>query len=396
VRSLPRATDASVASVVRPARAVTSADGRHVLYTSHGRRYLATVSVVSARNGRAPIRYDDAVRAAGDPAVAELADHLRYGSSDSFLLDMQGIDTFLYARAKRFHDASARHGALLSGLVQPGRRYLRVGAAGAPPTTAHPGGEVVECSLLDGEGLAGRSSTSSGYLPAGSEFSRAVALALGTGGDLLDGRSVYSHTAFLADRIGVDDDATLALSVEATGEGEVNVLDALQGFLRRNRIEAYAVRIFVRVRPGCSRPPRVVGRVLRRLPSRRFTRVEQATQIASEQVFPLVPHQELVGFGTHYRRFEPDWAAFRGGKPYEPRGHIHMVVSKPAPDIDQHHISHLRDLFIYAGADCTVLLTPVTRTVRIDPVVRRGATLVSRSSGRALIEVTDDFAWRPF
>lgn len=332
-----------------------------------------------------PLHYNDTVRPAGSRAAAAVEQHLRYGGPGSFLLDMQGIDAFLYGRAKFFRDASAREGALLAGLIDPGRRYLRVGAAGAPPTAEHPGGEVVELSLLEGRNLAGRSLTSSGYLPPGREFSRATALSVAPGTDLLDGRSVYSHTALLAERDDPGDDGTLALCVGG-GDGHVNVLDAVQQFVRNNNIDAFALRIFVRTGSECVSPPRVVGRVLRRLPSRPFRHVEQATRIASEQVFPLAPGQELQCFGTHYARLEPDWSAFRGGKPYEPRGHIHMAVSGPAA-VAQHEISHLRELVIHSGTDCTVLLTPVSRTVRIDPVVRRGTAVVSRSSGRILIEV---------
>jgi hypothetical protein len=382
VKNLPTKTDLFVPAVARPNRAVSLSDG-HVLFSSHGHRYLASVLELSGP-ATGPLRFDDPVCPAAPADVDGLAAHLRYGGHRSFLLDMQGIDTFLFARAKLFRDATARQAALSVGLLDSTRRYLRVGAAGAPPGAHHPGGEVLECAVLNGADLRGYSCTSSGFLPPGEEFSRAAALRIGTEADLLDGRSVYSHTAFLTEAEPTRN-PTIALRI-GSRDRTVNVLDAMSEFLLRNRITAYAVRLFVTGDVQGAPASHVIGRVLRRLPTRPFTRVEQATAIASEQAFSLSAAQELIGFGTHYPRYTPEWSTFRGGKPYEPRGHIHIAVLGAPAGPRQHAISHLRELFVHAGSACTVLLTPVLRAVRVDPVVHRGADLVSRSSGRTLIK----------
>jgi hypothetical protein len=322
------------------------------------------------------------------PGVRWFEQHRQYGSSRSFLVDMQGIDSFLYGRAKLFRDETARQAVIALGLTEPALRYLRVGASGAPRTTEHPGGEVLECSLLDGDRLGGHSTSASGFLPPGAQHSVATRLTIPPGSYLLDGRSIYSHTAFLAAHRPGDGSGTVALAIRASSD-RTDVLDAVARFASVNRIAAYAVRLLVRPHPGCADPPQLVGRVLRRLPRGQLKNLGAAAAIASEQRFELRPGQQLHCFGTHHRRSEPDWERFRGGKPYEARGHLHMAVTGDPAGADQHELSHLRELSVAVGADCFVLITPVTRTVRIDPVVRRGSRLLSRSSGRVLMEVPD-------
>lgn len=365
-----------------------SPDGSQLLLSSHGYRYLVTLSSYprpTAPAGTAMARLLAAEEPVG-PAV--IADHRRYGSDRSFLLDMQGIDSFLYGRATQFRDETARQATLALGLTDAGTDYLRVGAAGAPPTGQHPGGEVLECSLLDGARLAGWSTSVSGFLPTGSDHSTATPLAVPPGTDLLDGRSIYSHTAFLARHQEPAGMHTIVLRVPGS-DGGTDALDAVSQFAAANRIRAYAVRLFVGKTAAGGDQGRVVGRVLRRVPRQPIRDLTEAADIASEQRFALRPGQQLHCFGTHYRRTEPDWERFRGGRPYERRGHLHMMVTGSPVDTDQHEVSHLRELTVGTGTDCRALVTPVTRSARVDPVVRRGRRLVSRSSGRVLAEVPD-------
>ncbi|MDX2292327.1 MULTISPECIES: hypothetical protein [Streptomyces] len=323
----------------------------------------------------------------GDP----LGDsHVRYGGSGSFLVDHQGIDAFLFARSKYFDDMTARQVAIAADLVADGRSYLRVGAAGAPPTGDHPGGEVLEHSVLDAPSLTGVSYSASGYLPPGSEFSKAVPLSLPTSSDLLERRSVYSHTAFLARTDRLPEGSHL-LRLEGRPDG-LNALDAIKDFVSANRIDAYAIRMFIRAADAAA-PPRIVGRVLRRIPHRRLRTVQEATDIASEQEFRLESGQELHCYGTYWPRRSIDWEALRGGKPYEPRGHIHMEVRGGPVGSRQHAISHLRELFVTPGTECFVLINPINDVIRIEPVVKRGDALLSKCSGRPFVEEFSSIPW---
>jgi hypothetical protein len=363
-----------------------------VLFGSHGKRYLARLTQHGDfPAGAAPVT-GGGVRLlphGTTPAIDSFDIHRTFGAASSFLVDMQGIDSFLYARAKLFRDETARQAALLLALPDAGLHYLRVGAAGAPPTPHHPGGEVLECAVLRGRDLSGISSTASGFLPTGADLSVATPLALAGATELLDGRSIYSHTAFLASRADWRSDCgTLALRLTATGP-HCSALDAVTGFAEANGIDAYALRLFAQPAPGCVEPPVVVGRVLRRLPHRRLRSVEEAGAIASERAFELQPGQQLHGYGTHYRRSEPDWEAFRAGKPYEARGHIHLVI-RGGVRSSQHELCHLRELYLTPQTECYALITPVRHTVRVEPVLWRDGRLLSRASGRE-IEVPGDF-----
>jgi hypothetical protein len=391
--------------LVRPARPLalssgTDAQGTLLLFTSHGARYLARLTTHRTDMGLDAIIWSSSedetltpIREPGGQGFHHVAQHRRYGSRGSLIVDMQGIDSFLYGRAKLFRDETARQAVLALGLVDPEAEYLRVGASGAPATADHPGGEVLECSVLAGHQLSGRSATASGYLPGSAEYSVATPLALPGGTELLDGRSIYSHTAFLAAHRAGDSVGTICLRVVAH-ERQVRVLDVITQFARQNSFSAYALRLFVRPRPGCTELPRLVGRVLRHLPHRPLRDVAEAGAIASEQSFYLRLGQQAECFGTYYPRHEPDWERFRGGKPYEPRGHVHMILrGQRTADSDQHELSHLRELYTTPQTDCLALITPIARTLRIDPVVRQGDRLYSRSSGRILIEVLSAIAW---
>jgi hypothetical protein len=369
---------------VPPPRSAALIDEQNerMLFSTGRRRYLATLhrTALPASSARPP-------KPETQPTTAEtaenpvLAHHLRYGSRSSFIVDMQGIDSFLHGRAKHFSDHSARRAAADLGLVESGSTYLRVGAAGAPPAADHPGGEVLEDSILTGPRLGGWSRSVCGHLPERAEFSSSVPLALPGSTRHLERRSIYSHTAFLRATDG-DDNANTVLRL-AGRPGGLNVLDEIRDCTAANGWHAFAIRIFA-VASGAPEAPIVVGRVLRRLPRRRLRNVAEAAAIASEQTFTLEPGQRLWCFGTYHRRVEPDWERFRDGRPYEPRGHLHMSVEGPTSGQAQHQVSHLRDLHLTPGNECHVLLTPIERVVRIDPIVLRDKAIVSRASGRTI------------
>ena len=370
-------------------RVLRDANGGAILFGTDGSRYLAVRLRFATRWRRTSPDAVPHVRSASATDGATVAFHSQYGGPGSFLVDFQGIDSFLFARAKYFTDDAARLVARAFRMARD-REYLRVGAAGAPPTADHPGGEVLEFSLLHGDRLAGRSWTASGYLPPGSEYSRAAPLSAGSG-EIRQLRSIYSHTAFLPGRNPGQAPEHL-FRVEA-GSEPVSALEAVQTYAAARGLTAYAIRLIVRATRTASLPV-VVGRVLRRIPHRRLRCVDEATAIASEQTFTLRQGQELHCFGTHYPRSAPAWEAFRAGKPYEPRGHLHMAVRGRYVGDDQHEISHLRELIVTKGTECHVLLDPVTDAIRVEPVVARGDRLVSRCSGRTVVSDVRAAKWR--
>ncbi|MFK0256050.1 hypothetical protein [Streptomyces sp. NPDC090445] len=374
-------------------RVLSDGSGKRLLFGTGQGCYLAARSVWNEQTNPRPSALPSVrIVAAGELADDPLRDaHLRYGGPDSFSVDLQGIDAFLFARAKYFRDETARQAVIALGMAKPDTRYLRVGAAGAPPTDDHPGGEVLEHSLLAGPHLSGESSTASGHLPQGGDFSVAIPLTVPPSPRLLERRSVYLHTAFLPQTDGPAAPGSHLLRLEGSPDG-LNALDAVKAFVSVNRIDSYAVRIFVRV-TDADRPPRIIGRVLRRIPHRRLTHVQQATDIASEQEFHLLPGQELHCYGTYWPRRSVDWEALRGGKPYEPRGHIHMEVRGLPAGPRQHAISHLRELFVTPGTECLALINPIRDVVRIEPVVQRGEKLMSRCSGRPVADDFSSTAW---
>ncbi|MFI5721538.1 hypothetical protein [Streptomyces cyaneofuscatus] len=382
---------------VRPAerlhgRPLKDSSGRSLLFSGSGGRYLAVRGTWNTRVelGRRDVPCASSVGLEGWGGMPLEESHLRYGGSGSFILDLQGIDAFLFARAKLFQDSTGRAAVTALGLARPDTQYLRVGAAGAPPTPHHPGGEVLEQSLLWGPQLSGESWTVSGHLPAGSDCSVRTPLTVPSEPALLESRSVYSHTAFLARERGRPPGSHLLRLWSATGE--LNALDVVSEFARVNRLESYAVRIFARY-TGSGDPTRVIGRVLRRLPSRRMTTVGEATALASECEFRLTPGQELHCYGTYYPRRSVDWEALRGGKPYEPRGHIHMELRGLPVGANQHAVSHLRELIVTPATECFALINPVSEVVRIEPVVKRGEQLLSRCSGRVVVEDLGSQVW---
>lgn len=292
-----------------------------------------------------------------------------YGGDGTALLDFQGINSFLYGRARFFSDATAR--AVARHFVRFDGTFLRVGAAGSAPRASHPGGEVIEYSCLDGRSFGGLSASRSGWVPEGKNWGVSARLAVEH--LHVESRSVYSHTALLPLRKTAD---------EITPRNDdiwcEDVLDHIHAVARKRRISAYAIRLHV-----CAHAADEVivsGRVMMQTPRNPLKTVDEATAAAIESTFPLSPGQALESFGTYRRREEPEWEAFRGGKQYEPRGHLHAVVSKPRER--QHAVFHLRGLKVLRGAHWQAIIDPATVYIDAKPVEQFGGFYVDSTSGR--------------
>ena len=310
-----------------------------------------------------------------------LRNHLQFGGQDSLIFDMQGINTFLYGRAKIFQDQSIRKIARALHYLEPGRRYLQMGAAGARANDHQPGGEVVEYSFIKGDG-SGVSFSQSGYLPKGNEFSKKVPLCAADGQTLRDERTVYSHTMWLPLLQPGEPSNNMCLSI-TTDSGKVDLLDLINDVVNAVGIKAYGIQIVVWAKMDGDLPT-ITGRVLRHLPRTRIKTLDEARDIASEQVFPLYSGQIAVFFGTNYHRREKDWEAFRHGKRYEPNGHIHGYINADAQRDDQHNLFHLRNLLLTPDTSCQVIITPIRRIIRVEPVMKHSRHIISKTNGNVI------------
>lgn len=299
----------------------------------------------------------------------------QFGGLDSFVVDMQGIHSFLYARSKVFSDKITRLILEKLGFLKCSTTCLRIGASGSPKNDMHPGGEVLEYSLIDNNG-GGVSQTHSGFLPKGAIFSKSISLKDPKGKFLREERALYSHTAFLSmNKKKQSENLYLDLQVKA---GKINILEELDFFIRARNIRAYSIQIIVSLRSNETSKDIIVGRVLKNLPRSAIKNLSQAAEIASEQSFELHPGQYALFFGTNYKRVYKDWEDFREGRPYEPYGHIHGGIITNEEKNDQHNIFHLRKLFLSPEVECKVIITPIHRILTIEPVKLEKGRIISK------------------
>lgn len=335
---------------------------------------------------KVPFGLDHAVSRSGVD-VAWLENHLAFGGRKTALLDMQGIDSFMFGRAKIFDDRQARQLAATFLGIDSGL-YLRVGAAGAPPSSSHPGGEVLEEMFVRQGETVGEVRSLAGHLPAGRQVTTSMPLRVDD--RVLTTRSIYSHTAYLPKAVGAP--STFLLGPDDIAPlDEVDLLAWASNAARCSGHPAFSIRMRVTAGPASSRPVTVVGRALRRLPNGPLRDLDAAAQIASEVEFELRPGQSLVGFGTYRPRHEPAWEDLRGGKPYEPAGHVHFRLEGGAHG-EQHEVAHLRSLLVPAGVAFAVLIDPVEAALRVDPVRVVDDWVESSASGHRLLpmsQVTD-------
>lgn len=314
--------------------------------------------------------------------ISVLGESFWYGAKDSMIVDMQGIHSFLYARSKIFHDQTVRAILLSMQWLQSDKTYFRIGASGSPKTSYHPGGEVWESSWITGKDGGGISQTQSGYLPQKSFFSKRLGLYEPDKKTLRDDRALYSHTAWLTPEHRQKRNTLLfEFTVHESG---VNVLESIHAVVCAVGIQAYALRIILSPQQQCKRLPHIVGRVLKHLPQKRIATVQEAAAIASEQTFALYPNQTAVLYGTNYSRRYRDWEAFRGGKRYEPHGHIHGVLLTRRQRKNQHNVFHVRGIFLSPNTLCYVMLTPIHKIMAIEPVKRKKDVFISTLNNNVL------------
>ena len=101
---------------------------------------------------------------------------VNYGNSNSIIVDMNGIDNFRFAKSEVFNDYIIRKIVKKLKLLDEKKKYLRIGASGARECDFHPGGEVLEYSIINGKDLSGLSNNVSGYLPKEQCYSKTISL----------------------------------------------------------------------------------------------------------------------------------------------------------------------------------------------------------------------------
>lgn len=238
---------------------------------------------------------------------------------------MHGIDNFMFAKSLVFHDYDVRKMIVKLGLLDKNKKYLRFGCSGARECNFHPGGEVVESSLINGKDGSGLSQSISGYLPKNSEYSKSISLYDESKEFLREERIVYSHTAFLKE---------------------------------------------------CE-----TGRVLKNMPLEPFKELQDATDIGLEKLFRLENEETMYGVGTNYLRYEPEWKEFTGGRQYERRGHIHATVIGNEEN-KKHEVFHLRDVFVSPASDIQMVLTPVENVYKIYPIYKKEDKFYCKTTDR--------------
>lgn len=293
-----------------------------------------------------------------------------YGDHDAFIFDMNGIDNFRFARSMVFKDYTVRKIVMKMGLLNAGEQYLRYGAAGARVNGEHPGGEVFEYCGIEGSHLNGISQSVSGYLPERDfGYSKSVKLCEPKEFKMLEERIVYSHTAWLK-KVG-NEKSNVSIIKFITKDNKTSALDMLDYVRNLLGIRAFAAQIYIHnVKNGDV--TFIKGRVLKHMPTAPFEYLQEATDIAVEQIFPLVGVARMYGVGTLYDRYEPDWEQFACGRKYEKRGHFHCTIVNNNNSVDIHETFHLRDIFLSEGAEVLIALTPVENVYRIYPVSKEG------------------------
>ncbi len=247
-----------------------------------------------------------------------------FGGEGSLIIDMQGISNFIFARSLEFYDYNIRKILLKLHLIKPNTEYLRIGASGAKTDSKHPGGEVVEYSLINGSDGSGISQNLSGYLPKDENYSKSIRLNDSNKMLLREERVVYSHTAILK-KCNENESKSIHLKV-IVNNGKKSLLDLITLIADRLNLESYAIQIKLTTKNTVENNTLITGRVLKHIPYKAFKTLQDATDIAIEKTFPLEDSQVMLGFGTKYERCEPEWMEFTNGRIYERRGHIHGTI----------------------------------------------------------------------
>lgn len=288
-----------------------------------------------------------------------------FGSKNDFIVDMNGIDNFRFAKSQHFYDSTIRSIAKKMQWVSNNAFYLRFGASGAEHNTKHPGGEVFEYQYIDGNTCGGTAKSISGYID--NEYSKSILLSYDKK-LLRDDRIVYSHTAWLAQN-DIQQVTSYYLKVECL-DSRQSILDIISIVAEKLELEAYAIQLYIKNSPiNKNSKVLIKGRVLKHIPTKPFTKLQEAAEIAVEQMFRLPDDAEMIAVGTKYDRYEPDWRAFTNGHKYEARGHLHATIEmEEKSESDILETFHLRDVWGTEGADIQIILSPIDTIYRIYPI----------------------------
>lgn len=303
------------------------------------------------------------------------------GTSEDFIIDMNGIDNFIFAESLVFYDSTIREIALKLGLLCEDSTYIRVGVSGAQKNNEHPGGEVFEYQILSGTFAEGISKSTSGYLTEPHfNFSKSIPLTSDLQ-NLLEERIVYSHTAWLK-KLNKPCGNSYHFSFPFKNNN-ANLLDALYEMMEILEHYSYSIQICIDTSKFTGNV-RIKGRVLKHMPSKPLTTIKDAENIAIEKEFILPKNSKLYVVGTKYKRYEPEWESFTNGHIYEKRGHYHGTIVNTKNTDNIHQTFHVREIVLSNNSFAEVILTPINNVYRIYPVYKNNGQLVCKSTKKTI------------
>lgn len=310
-----------------------------------------------------------------------ISEEQKWGSSSDFIIDMNGIDNFMYARSQIFSDQKIREIVTNLKLVEA-NKYLRFGAAGSPPSENHPGGEVFEYQIINVKERSGMAGSLSGFLdPLGEEYSKSTILTEDNI-SLREERAVYSHTIWIKEK--QPDSLSLTLSLTYT-DFKISLIDFIYHLVSVTKIRACGIKIYLR-NAELANSCEISGRVLRRVPSIPFLSIQDATDIAVEKKFNLPPNNELFVVGTIYKRYEPDWFNFTAGHEYERRGHYHATIPNGTHK-QIHETFHVRDIWLQNNVNVELQIFPVSSAYRIYPIHMEDGVFLLNSNSKKVSDL---------
>lgn len=293
---------------------------------------------------------------------------------NSFIVDMNGIDNFITAKAIVFHDYDIRKMVpMLTNAI--GKQYVRFGVSGSRPNAVHPGGEVVEFQELDYVLNMGTAKSVSGYMDyPDNEYSEAVMLSE-DGENLREERTVYSHTAWIEKKNYGD-----SIKVEITPKnGEESLLTFIYDFCREWNLDAAGIKVTLH---GNQRT-NVKGRVLKEIPKQAFKGLQEATDIAVEKEFVLPDRSQMQMYGSIYKRFEPEWKEFTEGRQYERRGHFHACIT--GEELSKvHQAFHVREIMVHPEDTVILDIYPIRQVYRFYPLLNENGSFYIASSHKEI------------
>jgi len=312
--------------------------------------------------------------------------HLSCGDRDSFIFDMNGIDNFMYAKSLIFNDFTMRKILLKMKLISVDEQYIRLGATGVNSSQNFPGGEVFEYSLISGKDGSGFTQSVCGHLFSDGNYSKSIPLFDDDASYMREERIIYMHNAILK-KTPIQNSVSSHIKIRVKN-GTHKLLDIIQDITEHLNIVSYSIFFCINETESKNVGTEVKGRILKRLPTKPFNAIEEATDIGSEKIFSLKRDSILYGVGTHYDRYEPEWEKFTGGRKYERRGHIHATIVKECNyNIQFHETFHLREIFISSSTDIELVLTPINTIYRAYPLIQENNCYFLESTGENIQNV---------